>query len=54
LIDLFETYQHLKKDGFISIHFNHANPLIDKTSKEYKDVKSKGFNVAFEGLKVSL
>ena len=36
------------------IHFNHTNPLINKSSKEYKDVKSKGFNVAIEGSRITL
>ena len=36
------------------IHFNHTNPLIDKSSKEYKEVRSRGFNVAVEDLKISL
>lgn len=43
-----------EKQKICFIHFNHTNPLIDKSSKEYKEVKSKGFNVAVEGLKISL
>ena len=51
---LFESLPGLEKKKIFFIHFNHTNPLIDQSSKEYKEVKSKGFNVAVEGLKVSL
>ena len=51
---LFASLPVLEKKKIFFIHFNHTNPLIDQSSKEYKEVKSKGFNVAVEGLKVSL
>ena len=53
-IDLFQDLSLPEKQKIFFIHFNHTNPLIDKSSKEYKEVKSKGFNVAVEGLKISL
>jgi len=53
-IELFEELSTTEKHKIFFIHFNHTNPLIDKLSKEYKEVKSKGFNVAVEGLKTSL
>ena len=53
-VELFEGLPTREKSGIFFIHFNHTNPLIDKLSKEYKEVRSKGFNVAVEGLKVSL
>ncbi len=31
------------------IHMNHTNPLLNQDSLEYRNVKSKGFNVAKEG-----
>jgi len=36
------------------IHFNHTNPLLDQISKEAELVRKNGFNVATEGLKLSL
>jgi len=53
-IELFKELSTTEKHKIFFIHFNHTNPLIDKLSKEYKEVKSKGFNVAVEGLKTSL
>jgi pyrroloquinoline quinone biosynthesis protein B len=50
----FSDMSSVEKRKIWFIHFNHTNPLIDKSSKEYKEVKSKGFNVSFEGLKFSL
>jgi len=53
-VDLFSGLSLPEKQKIWFIHFNHTNPLIDKSSKQYKEVKSKGFNVAEEGLKISL
>ena len=52
--ELFNDLSTAEKQRIYFIHFNHTNPLIDRTTKEYKEVKSKGFNVAMEGLKISL
>ena len=51
---LFDDLPISQKQKIWFIHFNHTNPLIDKSSKQYKEVTSKGFNVAIEGLKISL
>ena len=53
-VELFKDLTISEKRRIFFIHFNHTNPLIDKSSKEYKEVKSKGFNVAVEGLRISL
>lgn len=53
-VDLFQSLSFTQRQKIFFIHFNHTNPLIDKSSKEYKEVKSKGFNVAVDGLKISL
>ena len=53
-VELFKDLAISEKRRIFFIHFNHTNPLIDKSSKEYKEVKSKGFNVAVEGLRISL
>jgi len=50
----FKDLTSIEKQKIWFIHFNHTNPLIDKSSKEYKDVKSKGFNVAIEGTRITL
>jgi pyrroloquinoline quinone biosynthesis protein B len=36
------------------IHMNHTNPLLNLESKESKFVKSKGFNIATEGIRLTL
>jgi pyrroloquinoline quinone biosynthesis protein B len=36
------------------IHMNHTNPLLDETSKASNEVKSKGFNIARQGLEFPL
>ena len=53
-MELFKDLSASEKKKVYFIHFNHTNPLIDPSSKENKEVKSKGFNVAVEGLKLSL
>jgi len=53
-IELFKNLSSNEKQKIWFIHFNHTNPLIDQSSNEYKEVKSKGFNVAVEGVKISL
>jgi pyrroloquinoline quinone biosynthesis protein B len=53
-IHLFKELPFAEKQKIWFIHFNHTNPLIDKLSKEYKEVKSSGFNVTAEGSSISL
>ena len=53
-VSLFNDLSLSEKQKIWFIHFNHTNPLIDKSSKEYKEVRSKGFNVASEGIKIPL
>ena len=53
-INLFKELSLPEKQKIWFIHFNHTNPLIDKFSKEYKEVKSRGFNIAAEGSRISL
>lgn len=53
-VELFKDLSSTEKQKIYFLHFNHTNPLIDRASKEYKEVKSKGFNVAYEGLKITL
>ena len=53
-VGLFNDLSSTEKQKIWFIHFNHTNPLIDKSSNEYKEVKSKGFNVAVEGSRITL
>jgi pyrroloquinoline quinone biosynthesis protein B len=36
------------------IHLNHTNPLLDNESDESRLVRSKGFNIATEGIRLNL
>lgn len=36
------------------IHMNHTNPLLNSNSEETNHVKSKGFNIAVEGVRLPL
>lgn len=36
------------------IHMNHTNPLLDAESDESKKVRSEGFNIAVEGIRLNL
>ena len=36
------------------IHFNHTNPLLIPSSKESKQVRSEGYNIATEGIRLDL
>ena len=36
------------------IHMNHTNPLLNPDSKESKTVQNKGFNIAVEGIRLTL
>jgi pyrroloquinoline quinone biosynthesis protein B len=38
----------------ILIHINNSNPLLDRTSPEYAAVRAAGWDVAFDGMKVTL
>jgi len=53
-MQLFNDLPTSQKQKIYFIHLNHTNPLIDRTSNEYKEVKSKGFNVAVEGSRITL
>jgi len=51
---LFERFSKEEKSKIYFIHLNHTNPLLDSNSNEYKDLISKGYNVAQEGLVLKL
>ena len=53
-MDLFDSINIKEKNKIYFIHLNHTNPLINKQSDQYKLVRSKGYNVAEEGMKLNL
>ena len=48
-LKLFSNLKDIERNKIIFTHFNHTNPLIDESSKEHKEVLSKGFRIAKEG-----
>ena len=53
-LELFKNLKLKEKRKIYFIHLNHTNPLLNSDSEEYKNVVSKGFNVANEGLELKL
>lgn len=51
-MELFNKLSSTEKSRIWFIHFNHTNPLIDTASKEFKEVRNRGFNVAVENQKI--
>ena len=50
-LDNLSMKQH---DRLWFIHMNHTNPLLNSNSEETNHVKSKGFNIAVEGVRLPL
>lgn len=53
-MDLLKNLPAAQKAKVYFIHFNHTNPVMNAQSLENKEVKQKGFKVAFQGQKVEL
>ena len=51
---LFEDFSTEERNKVWFIHFNHTNPLLRLDSDESKSVRSKGFNIASEGIRLEL
>ncbi|MCP3674154.1 MAG: pyrroloquinoline quinone biosynthesis protein PqqB, partial [Gammaproteobacteria bacterium] len=51
---LFESFSSKERNKVWFIHFNHTNPLLRLDSPESKSVRSKGFNIASEGIRLQL
>ena len=51
---LFKGLSPEKKQKIWFIHMNHTNPLLNLDSKESQLVKSNGFNIAQEGIRLEL
>ncbi|MFT6408897.1 MAG: pyrroloquinoline quinone biosynthesis protein B [Arenicella sp.] len=53
-MDLLEKLLPEQKNKVWFIHMNHTNPLLRDNSQEAELLKSKGFNIAIEGLRLPL
>lgn len=53
-MDLLKNLPETQKAKVHFIHFNHTNPVMNAQSFENKEVRQKGFKVAFQGQKVEL
>jgi pyrroloquinoline quinone biosynthesis protein B len=53
-MDLLSDLPITEKKKVHFIHLNHTNPLLQKDSKEQKDLQNKGFKLAKTGLKIGL
>lgn len=53
-MDLLKNLPATEKAKVHFIHFNHTNPVMNPKSLENKEVRRKGFKVAFQGEKVGL
>ena len=53
-MDLFDDLSAAEKSRVIFIHMNHTNPLLIEGSPEFEEVKSRGFRVAHEDMRLPL
>lgn len=53
-LELFKNLSVVDKNKVYFIHLNHTNPAIDKSSVPFKNIISKGFNVAEGNMEFSL
>ena len=51
---LLEALPSAERNKVWFIHLNHTNPLLDNDSDESRLVRSKGFNIATEGIRLDL
>ncbi len=49
-----ESLTHEERSRVWFIHMNHTNPLLDKKSAAYRQVRELGYNVAIEGSSLGL
>jgi len=53
-LELFKNLSVVDKNKVYFIHLNHTNPAIDKSSVPFKNIISKGFNVAESNMEFNL
>jgi len=51
---MIEVLEPLKASRKILIHINNTNPILDEDSKERKELDSRGIEVAYDGMDVTL
>lgn len=51
---LLEALPPIERNKVWFIHLNHTNPLLDTDSEQSELVRSKGFNIASEGIRLDL
>jgi pyrroloquinoline quinone biosynthesis protein B len=49
-----EKLAHLTKTRKIFIHINNTNPMLDEASPEYARVRAAGWELAFDGMELSI
>jgi pyrroloquinoline quinone biosynthesis protein B len=53
-LKLFQPLSKNDRNKVIFIHFNHSNPLLQKDSKAQQHVLNEGYNIAKEGMQITL
>ena len=53
-VELLKNLPSSEKNKVYFIHFNHSNPLVQGDKLKIKQLKSKGFNITFQGQKFDL
>lgn len=53
-MDLLQDLPETERRKVWFIHMNHTNPLLDLNSSESQQVRSRGYNIAVEGLRLPL
>ena len=53
-VELLKNLPLSEKNKVYFIHFNHSNPLVQGDKLKIKQLKSKGFNITFQGQKFDL
>jgi pyrroloquinoline quinone biosynthesis protein B len=53
-MELLKDLPAKEKNKIFFIHFNHSNPLVQGKKEKIKELKTKGFNAAFEGQRFDL
>jgi len=50
-VELLKDLPIPEKNKVFFIHFNHSNPLVQKDKTKIKELRSRGFNITFQGQK---
>jgi pyrroloquinoline quinone biosynthesis protein B len=50
----FDSLPDSLRQRFFFLHFNHTNPLLDRSSPAFRRVRAKGYRVAQTGMRLAL